>query len=51
MSTFEPGPTDEALAALTEASGDKIDEGQLVGKHPRDMPPEILSRYHGEKNP
>jgi hypothetical protein len=51
MGPFEHGPTEEARAALLEISGDKSDGGHLVGRDPRKVPSEILSRYHGEKNP
>jgi hypothetical protein len=36
---------------LLEKSNSEADGGQLVGKDPRTISPEILSRYYGEKNP
>jgi hypothetical protein len=35
---------------LLEPSTCYSDGGELVGKIPSQLPPEILSRYHGEKN-
>ena len=51
MSTFESKPSDSALRALTEASGEKTDAGELVGRDPREVPLGLLARYHREKNP
>jgi hypothetical protein len=50
MSTFENGPTEAALADLREVSPFPADDGELVGKDPREAPLEILSRYHQAKN-
>ena len=36
---------------LLEPSPCQCDGGELVGKIPSDVPTEILSLYHGEKNP
>jgi hypothetical protein len=46
--TFEAGPTPDARRDLLEFSPD---EGALVGKLPAKVASEILSLYHGEKNP
>ena len=43
--------TDDRRQALLEISPFGSDGGQLVGKDPRDVPSEILSRYHREQNP
>jgi hypothetical protein len=51
MSTFEPPPSEAALRDLLATSEDKADGGELVGRDPREVPSEILSRYHREKNP
>ena len=51
MSTFENGPTVEALADLRQPSPFPGDGGELIGKHPDEVPLGILSRYHWEKNP
>jgi hypothetical protein len=34
-----------------EISPYQADGGELIGKDPREVPPEILSRYHREQNP
>jgi hypothetical protein len=49
MSTFEPPPTEAARRDLLIASEEKGDGGELVGRDPRDVPPKILSHYHGKK--
>lgn len=41
----------DARADLLEISPFHADGGELVGKHPRDVPSEILSTYYGAKNP
>ena len=51
MSTFETGPTAAALRDLRQLSPFPGDGGELIGKDPREVPLEILSLYHGEKNP
>jgi hypothetical protein len=51
MSTFEAGPSDEALRDLRQSSPFPGDEGELIGKDPREVPLGILSRYHKGKNP
>ena len=51
MSTFESGPSESALSDLRQLSPFPGDGGELIGKHPDEVPLEILSRYHGEKNP
>jgi hypothetical protein len=51
MSTFEPPPSDDALRDLREPSPFPSDGGHLIGKHPREVPSEILALYHREKNP
>ena len=51
MSTFENGPSESALSDLRQPSPFPGDDGELIGKHPGEVPLEILSRYHGEKNP
>jgi hypothetical protein len=52
MSTFESPPHEDALRDLREPSPFPADGGQLIGKqHPREVPSEILSLYHREKNP
>jgi hypothetical protein len=51
MSTFETLPSEEAREALLTASKDSADEGELVGRDPREVPLPILSRYHRESNP
>lgn len=43
--------TDDCRQALLEISPFGSDGGELVGKDPRDVPSEILSRYHREQNP
>jgi hypothetical protein len=50
MSTFEPPPTEAARRDLLIASEEKGDGGELVGRDPRDVPPKILSHYHGKKS-
>jgi hypothetical protein len=51
MSTFDPGPTDDALRDLRQPSPYPSDEGELIGKDPKDVPLPILSHYHREANP
>jgi hypothetical protein len=51
MSTFENGPTAEALADLLQPSPFPADAGELIGKDPREVPAGILSRWHREPNP
>ena len=51
MSTFEPGPTEDALRDLRQPSPYPSDEGELIGKDTKDVPLGILSRYHREANP
>jgi hypothetical protein len=51
MSTFENGPTAAALRDLRQPSPFPGDVGELIGKDPRQVPFEILSLYHGERNP
>ena len=51
MATFEPGPTEDALRDLRQKSPYESDGGELIGKHPGQVPLEILSRYHGGNNP
>jgi hypothetical protein len=51
MSTFEASPSDAALRDLRELSPFPGDEGELIGKDPRQVSPEILALYHSEKNP
>ncbi len=51
MSAFEPPPSQDALRDLRQISPFPGDEGQLVGKDPREVPSGILSRYHREPNP
>jgi hypothetical protein len=51
MSTFEPGPSLAALCDLRQISPYPADGGGLIGKHPSEVPSEILSHYHREKNP
>ena len=51
MSTFESGPSENARRDLLEASGEKADAGELVGRDPREVPSGLLALYHREKNP
>jgi hypothetical protein len=51
MGTFDSGPTESALRDLLEPSPYPVDEGELIGKDPRNIPPGILSVYHTESNP
>src|SRR4029077_11740004 len=51
MSTFEAGPTDDALRDLRQLSPYPGDGGELIGKDPKDVPLPILSHYHREVNP
>ena len=51
MSTFEAGPTDDALRDLRQISPYPGDGGELIGRDPKDVPLPILSRYHREQNP
>ena len=51
MGTFESGPTEDALRDLRQQSPYESDGGELIGKHPGEVPLEILSRYHGRNNP
>ena len=51
MGTFENGPSEAALRDLRQISPFPSDGGELIGKHPGEVPLPILSRYHGEKNP
>jgi hypothetical protein len=51
MSTFELPPSDAALRDLCEISPFPVDEGELVGRDPLEVPSEILALYHREKNP
>jgi hypothetical protein len=49
MSTFETPLGAEAREALLEISRDKSDGCHLAGCDPREVPLEILSRYHRAK--
>jgi hypothetical protein len=49
MSTLELPPSDDALRDLREVSTFQADEGQLVGRDPREVPLETLALYHREK--
>jgi hypothetical protein len=51
MSTFESPPSEAARRDLLAISHDRSDGGELIGQDPRQVPLEILSRYHGERNP
>lgn len=51
MSTFEPSPSPDALRDLRQLSPFPGDGGELIGKHPSEVPSGILSLYHREKNP
>jgi hypothetical protein len=51
MTTFEAHPSEAVLRDLRQPSPFPGDEGELIGKDPREVPLGILSRYHGEKNP
>jgi hypothetical protein len=51
MTTFEPQPSEDALRDLRQVSPYPGDGGELIGCDPRELPPEILSRYHRETNP
>ena len=51
MSTFESAPTEPALRDLRQLSPYPGDEGELIGRDPREVPLGILSAYHAEKNP
>jgi hypothetical protein len=51
MSTFELHPSDDALRDLREVSTFQADEGQLVGRDPREVSSATLALYHREKNP
>jgi hypothetical protein len=51
MGTFESGPSESALRDLREPSPYPGDEGELIGKDPRNVPLGILSVYHTESNP
>jgi hypothetical protein len=51
MSTFEAPPSADALRDLRELSPFPGDEGELIGRDPREVSPEILSIYHMETNP
>jgi hypothetical protein len=51
MSTFESPTSQDALHDLREPSPFPADEGELIGKDPRKVSPEILALYHTEKNP
>ena len=51
MSTFEFGPTEDALRDLRQVSPFPGDEGELVGKDPREVTSDILALYHRELNP
>src|SRR5262245_47745213 len=51
MSTLELPPFDDALRDLREASPFPGDEGELVGRDPREVPSETLALHHREKNP
>jgi hypothetical protein len=42
---------ERAREDLLESSPYQSDGGELIGKLPSDVPSEILSLYHGEKNP
>jgi hypothetical protein len=48
---LENGPSESALSDLRQPSPFPADAGELIGKHLDEVPLEILSRYHGEKNP
>jgi hypothetical protein len=50
MSTFESPPSVDALRDLRQIPF-PVDEGELIGKHPREVPSEILALYHSERNP
>ena len=51
MSTPEIGPSESALADLRQLSPFPGDGGELIGKHPDEVPLPILSRWHREANP
>jgi hypothetical protein len=51
MNTFETPPSEAALRDLRQASPYPGDEGELIGRDPREVPSEILSIYHMERNP
>jgi hypothetical protein len=51
MSTFESPPSEDAKRDLLEISPFKEDGGELIGMDPRKVSPDVLFRYHGEKNP
>ena len=51
MSTFENGPTTDALRDLRQLSVEPGGGGELIGKHPREVPLPILSHWHREENP
>jgi hypothetical protein len=51
MSTFELPPSEDALRDLREVSPFPADEGQLVGRDPREVRSGTLALYHREKNP
>jgi len=46
MTTFEAPPSADALRDLREPSPYPGDEGELVGRDPREVPLAILSLYH-----
>ncbi len=51
MTTFEAPPSEAALRDLRQPSPYPGDEGELIGKDPREVPLAILSIYHMEPNP
>ena len=51
MTTFEAPPSEAALRDLRQPSPYPGDEGELIGKDPREVPLAILSIYHMERNP
>ena len=51
MSTFEAPSSEAAHRDLLAISKEKSGGGKLVGRDPRNVPLQILSLYHSEKNP
>jgi hypothetical protein len=51
MTTFELPPSSDALRDLREVSPFPGDEGELIGRDPREVSSEILALYQREKNP
>jgi hypothetical protein len=48
MASRQSQPSRCDLCAVLQERGD---DGELVGKDPRKVPPAVLSLYHSEKNP